>query len=93
MDDLKETFATLRQYQIRLNPSKCTFGVSSGKFLKFMVSQRGIKTNPEKIWAILEMPSPKIVKEVQTLTRRIVAFNKFVSKATDRCLPFFKTLK
>ena len=49
LDDLKETFVTFRQYQIRLNPSKCTFGVSSGKVVRFMVSQCGIEANPEKI--------------------------------------------
>ena len=93
LDDLKETFATLRQYQMKLNPSKCAFSVASGKFLGFMVSQKGIKANPEKVKAILNMTSPKIVKEVQKLTERIVALNKFVSKATNKCLPFFKTLK
>ena len=64
LDDLKETFATLRQYQMKLNPSKCAFGVASGKFLGFMVSKRGIETNPEKVRAILDMASPKTVKEV-----------------------------
>ena len=54
--------------------------------------QRGIKANLEKVRAILNMTSPKIVKEVQKLTRRIAALNKFVSRATDKCLPFFKTL-
>ena len=93
LDDLKETFATLRQYQMKLNPSKCAFGVASEKFLGFMVSQRGIKANPEKVQAILDMASPKTVKEVQNLTGRIAALNRFVSKETDRCLPFFKTLK
>ena len=64
LDDLKETFTTLRQYQMKLNPSKCAFGVVSGKFLGFMVSQRGIEANPEKVKAILNMTSPKTVKEV-----------------------------
>ena len=59
----------------------------------FMVSQRGIEANSEKVRAILDMKSPKTVKEVQKLTGRIVALNKFVSKAMDKCLPFFKTLK
>ena len=63
LDDLKETFATLCQYQIRLNPSKCTFGVSSEKILRFMVSQQEIEANSKKIRAILKMTSPKIVKE------------------------------
>ena len=93
LDDLRETFATLRQYQIKLNPSKCAFEVGSRKFLGFMVSQRGIEANPEKVRAILDMALPKTVKEVQKLTGRIAAFNKFVFKATDKCLPFFKTLK
>ena len=70
LDDLKETFDTLRQYIMKLNPTKCALGVSSGKFIGFMVSQRGIEANPEKVKAILEMSSPKIVKEVQSLTGR-----------------------
>ena len=93
LDDLKETFATLKQYQMKLNPSKCAFDVALGKFLGFMVSQKGIETNLEKIQAILKVTSPKTVKEVQKLTRRIVALNRFVFKATNKCLPFFKTLK
>ena len=64
LDDLKETFATLKQYQMRLNPSKCVFGVVSGKFLEFMVSQRGIEANSEKVQAIINMTSPRTVKEV-----------------------------
>ena len=64
LDDLKKIFATLRQYQIRLNPSKCAFGMSLEKFLGFMVSQRGIEANLEKIRVILEMTSPKTMKEV-----------------------------
>ena len=63
-DDLKKTFTTLRQYQIKLNPSKCAFGVASRKFLGFMMSQRGIEANLEKVRAILDMASPKTVKEV-----------------------------
>ena len=64
LDDLRETFATLRQYQMKLNPSKCAFGVASGKFLGFMVSQRGIEATLEKVKAILDMTSPKTAKEV-----------------------------
>ena len=93
LDDLRETFATLKQYQMKLNPGKCVFGVASGKFLGFMVSQRGIEANPEKVQAIINMASPMTVKEVQKLTGRIAALNRFVSRAMDKCLPFFKTLK
>ena len=93
LDDLKETFNTLMQYSMKLNLAKCAFGVSSRKFLCFMVSQRGIEANPEKVRAILEMSSSKTIKEVQSLTGKATALNRFVSKATDKCLPFFKTLK
>ena len=93
LDDLRETFATLKQYQMKLNPSKCVFGIVSGKFLGFMVSQRGIEVNPEKVQVIINMASPKTVKEVQKLIGRIAAINRFVSRAMDKCLPFFKTLK
>ena len=93
MDDLKETFDTLRKYQMRLNLAKRVFGVLSGKFLGFMVSQQGIEANPKKVKAILDMTSPRSVKEVQRLTGRIAALYRFVFKAIDKCLPFFKTLK
>ena len=93
LDDLQEIFDTLRRFNMKLNPSKCIFRVSSEKFLRFMVSHRGIEANPEKIKAILNMKPPQSIKEVQSLTRRVAALNRFVSKATDKCLPFFKVLK
>ena len=93
LDDLQETFDTLRQYNMKLNPSKCAFGLASGKFLGFMVSHRGIEANPEKIKAILDMKSLQNIKEVQSLTGRVAALNRFVSKAIDKCLPFFRVPK
>ena len=93
LDDLQETFDTLRRYNMKLNLSKCAFGVLSGKYLGFMVSHRGIEANPDKIQAILNMEPPRNIKEVQSLIGQVVALNKFVSKATDKCLPFFKVLK
>ena len=83
----------LIRYNIKLNPSKCAFGVSLKKFLGFMVSHKGIKVNPSKIQAILDMEPPRNIKEVQSLTGQVAALNMFVSKATDKCLPFFKVLK
>ena len=91
--DLREIFDILRKYKMRLNPAKCAFGVSSGKFLGFMVNQRGTKINPEKIQALVNMKSPKNVKEIQRLTGQVAALNRFVSRATDKCLPFFKALR
>ena len=93
MEDLKETFDTLCSYNMKLNPGKCTFRVMTGKFLGFMVSQRGIEANLDKILVIMEMAPPRNVKEVQSLNGKIVALNRFVSRATDKCLPFFRTLK
>ncbi|KAI5333950.1 hypothetical protein L3X38_024082 [Prunus dulcis] len=57
-------------WRMRLNPKKCAFGVSSGKFLGFMISQRGIEANPEKIKAIIDMERPKTTKDIQSLTGR-----------------------
>ena len=78
---------------MKLNPSKCAFGVTSGKFLGSMVSQRGIEANPDKIQAILNMESPRNVKDVQSLIGRVATLNRFVSKATDKFLPFFRVLR
>ena len=89
LSDLQETFNTFRLYNMKLNPSKCAFGVTAGKFLGFMVSQRGIEVNPEKVRAILELEPPRTVKAVQSLNGKVAALNRFVSKATDKCLPFF----
>ena len=90
---LAEMFKILWAYRMKLNPLKCAFGVASGKFLGFMVNQRGIEANPEKIQALLDMHSPSKTKEVQSLTGRVAALNRFISKATNKCLPFFEALK
>ncbi|KAM2227799.1 hypothetical protein ACFXTI_014572 [Malus domestica] len=65
--NLFETFTILKRYRMRLNPNKCAFGVGSGKFLGFMISQRGIKANPENIKAILDMKEPETSKDIQSL--------------------------
>ena len=86
LDNLQETFDILRWYKMKLNPSKCAFGVALRKFLGFMVSKRGIEANSDKIQEILNMEPPKNIKDVQSL----IALNRFVSIATDKCLLFFK---
>lgn len=93
LDDLREAFNTLCKYKMKLNPTKCVFAILSGKFLGFMVSQQGIKANPDKINAIMEIKSPKTVKEVQSLTGKVAALNRFISWATDKSMSFFKFLK
>ncbi|KAM2045511.1 hypothetical protein ACFX1T_009692 [Malus domestica] len=91
--NLSETFTILKRYRIRLNPNKYAFGVGSSKFLGFMISQRGIEANPEKIKAILDTKELVTSKDSQTLTGKVAALTRFISKATDRCAPFFKALK
>ena len=90
---LSEAFQILRNYNMKLNPAKCAFGVSAGKFLGFIVNHRGIEANPDKIKDVLDMPSPSGIKEVQRLTGRIAALSRFVSRASDKCQPFFQVLK
>lgn len=64
MDDLRKIFQVLSSINMRLNPTKCTFGVSSGKFLGYVVSKRGIEANPEKVKAVQDMNPPTSVKDV-----------------------------
>ena len=78
-----EMFQFLRRYHLKLNPLKCVFDVSFGKFLEFMVNNRGIEMNSEKIIALIEMESIRKPKEVEKLTGCTAALNHFISKATD----------
>ncbi|XP_022850056.1 uncharacterized protein LOC111372112 [Olea europaea var. sylvestris] len=78
---------------MKLNPAKCAYGVASGKFLGFMITHRGIEANPDKIQALISMEAPKCKRDIQKLTGRIAALNRFVSLAADRCPPFFKLLR
>jgi len=87
--DLEELFVTIARYKLKLNPEKCVFGVEAGKFLGFLLSERGIEANPEKCVAILTMRSPTTVKEVQQLTGRIAALSRFVSASGEKGRPYF----
>jgi dsDNA-binding SOS-regulon protein len=91
--DLEETFASLQEYQWKLNPNKCVFGVPSGKLLGFIISHRSIEANPEKIFVITAMKAPTTVKDVQKLRGFMAALNRFSSKLRERGLPFFRLLK
>ena len=90
---LAEAFQVLKSYNMKLNPAKCAFGVSAGKFLDFIVNSRGIEANPEKIKVVLDMLPPSNIKDIQRLIGRIAALRCFVSKASDKCQPFFQVLK
>jgi hypothetical protein len=91
--DLKETFASLQEYQWKLNPNKFIFGVPYGKLLGFIISHRGIEANPKKISAITNMKGPTCIKDVQKVTGCLVALNRFISKLGEGGLTFFKLLK
>ena len=89
LEDLETIFEILRKYKLRLNASKCSFGVGSGKFLGYMVTHRGIEVNPDQIKAINNLQSPRNPKEVQKLTEMATALNRFISRSADKCKPFF----
>jgi hypothetical protein len=69
------------------------FGIPSSKLFDFIISHRGIEANPKKISAITSMKAPTCIKDVQKLTGRLAALNRFISKLGERGLPFFKLLK
>jgi hypothetical protein len=91
--DLTETFANLREFQWKLNPTKCVFGVPSGLLLCFTVGHRDIKANPVNVDAICNMAKPSNKKDVMKLTGMMVALGRFISKLGEKGIPFFKLLK
>jgi len=91
--DLEELFVTISKYRFKLNPEKCLFGVEAGRFLGFMLTERGIEANPDKCAAIIAMRSPTSVKEVQQLTGRMAALLRFVSARGENGHPYFQFLK
>ncbi|GKB52611.1 reverse transcriptase domain-containing protein [Tanacetum coccineum] len=91
--DIEETFKTLREINMKLNPKKCTFGMREGTFLGYKVNADGLKVCPDKVEAVLSLPSPKCLKDVQKLNGKLASLNRFLSKSAEKSLPFFKTLK
>ena len=85
MDNLAESFQVQKEYKMKLNPTKCAFRVSAGKFLGFIVNSLGIEANPKKIKATIDMRPPLNTKEIQYLTGRIAALSRFVSRSSDKC--------
>ena len=92
LGDLVNIFEILKEHKLRLIASKCSFGVGSGKFLSYMVTYRGIEVNPNQVKAINSLQPPQNPKEVQKLTRMTAALNRFISRSTDMCRPFFQLL-
>ena len=90
--DLTRVVGILWDSHLWLNVSKCTFGVSSGKFLGHMVSRRGIEANPDQIAGLIDLAKPQNAKQVQRLTGMVAALGRFISRLADRCRPFFRLL-
>ena len=91
--NLRKLFERLRKYRLRLNPAKCTFEVKSGQLLGFIVSQKGIEVDPEKVKAILEMPEPCTEKQVCGFLGSLNYISRFISQLTAICEPIFKLLR
>ncbi|GKD25041.1 reverse transcriptase domain-containing protein [Tanacetum coccineum] len=91
--DIGETFRTLRKINMKLNPKKYTFRAVEGMFLGYMITLEGIKSCPDKTEAVLQLPSPRTIKEVQSLNGKLASLNRFLSKSAEKSLPLFKTLK
>nr|GFB59191.1 reverse transcriptase domain-containing protein [Tanacetum cinerariifolium] len=93
MRDIEETFHTLRMVNMKLNPKKCSFGLAEGVFLGYVITPNGIKSCPDKTAAVLHLPSPRTIKEVQSLNGKLASLNRFLSKSAEKSLPLFQTLK
>jgi len=90
---LDEMFHVLHKYGMKLKPLKCSFGVSSGKFLEFIVHARGIEANPMQVQALKNIKVTSTRREMRSLNGKVAALSRFISKATDKCVPFFEALK
>ena len=92
LTDLANIFKILRRHKLRLNASKYSFGVGSGKFVGYMVTHRGIEVNPVQIRVINSLRPPRNPKEVQKLTGMMAALNRFIFRSAERCKSFFLLL-
>ncbi|KAL5574212.1 hypothetical protein UlMin_023809 [Ulmus minor] len=93
LDHLRQAFQVLQKYGMKLNPTKCSFGVAAGKFLGYMVTQRGIEANPDQIRSIMNIQSPACIRDIQRLTSRVAALSRFISRSSEMCHLFFSTLR
>ncbi|GJY51082.1 reverse transcriptase domain-containing protein [Tanacetum coccineum] len=91
--DVEETLLKLKKVNMKLNPKKCSFGMEEGKFLGYIVTSERIRANPEKAKAVVNMPSPSNLKQMQRLSGKLAALNRFLSKEAEKALPCLETLK
>jgi hypothetical protein len=91
--DLRITFGCLRANRVKLNPDKCVFGVTRGMLLGYIVSQRGIEANPEKVAALERMGPIRDLKGVQKVLGCLAALSRFISRLGEKGLPLYWLLK
>ncbi|KAL0378908.1 UNVERIFIED_CONTAM: hypothetical protein Sradi_3196300 [Sesamum radiatum] len=90
---LRKVFERLRRYQLKMNPSKCAFGVTSEKFFGFLVRQRDIEIEQAKIHDILSIPEPPNIHEFKSLQGKLAYLRRFISNLAGRCQPFSRLMK
>ncbi|GJW76004.1 reverse transcriptase domain-containing protein [Tanacetum coccineum] len=91
--DIADSFDNLQKSNMKLNPKRCSFSVKEGNLLGYMVTSEGIRVNPKKTKAVANMQSPRTLKEMQSLSGKLAALNRFLARSAERSLPFFETLK
>jgi hypothetical protein len=91
--DLEATFRCLKAKGVKLNPEKRVFRVPRGMLLGFIVSERGIEANPEKIAAITNMGAIKDLKGIQRVMGCLAALSRFISRLDERGLPLYRLLR
>ena len=82
----------MEQFQLRLNPKKCAFGVTSGKLLGYIISKKGIEVDPKKVQAIMDMPPPKNISQLRSLQRCLQSIRRFISQLVDKAQAFNKNM-
>ncbi|XP_034677764.1 uncharacterized protein LOC117908248 [Vitis riparia] len=90
---LQRFFERIRHFRLRLNPKKCTLGVTSGKLLGHIVSEHGIEVDPKKIRVILDMPAPRTEREIRSFLGKLQYISRFIARLTDISEPIFLLLR
>ena len=93
INDLEVAFKCLREKGVKLNPEKCVFGVPRGMLLGFIVSERGIEANPEKVFAMTNMGPIRDLKGVQKVMGCLAALSRFISRLGEKGLPLYRLLR
>src|SRR3954471_9579226 len=93
LDDIRQTFANLRRFRMKLNPEKCTFGLPARKLLGFLVSSRGIEANPTKLRAVERMELPRCLNDVQKFTGCLASLSRFVCRLGEKALPLYQLMR